>query len=610
MARMCSPRLLSALCGVALLAPSAALGMSCDEIMNMVRINIPEDVIADQVHASGHSFSADDVSCLIQRNAPKKVVEAARANASEPIAAEPTPAAASEQPQAPSAFDTTELLGGALEDFEPEEEAGEGGPADLEAAIESYRNNKALTASEQLWSMYSERKYPSEESRVLYYLSKSLLDLEMYHSAQHHLMQIIRKGVEDPYFKYALPRLVAISELTGNDHELRRVVDKIRPDLFPRQAANHLNYLAGRKLYEQGNLAGALEAFGRVNPSTHHYLRAQFYLGVIHQERNKLQSSVRAFREVIVATPPVVANDQAIRHIEDIKDLATINTARVYFGLRRYETADATYGSVDRRSSYWPLSLYERAWSQFWTGDVNRTFGLLLTTHSPYFAESTFLPELGILRALTYFNLCEYDDVEATLSRFEQRYTPMQEELQAFVDRFKGEKQNWDQAYATYFQDAHADSTLSASFFSRALQNQDLAAYISHLDVMAAERKKIDGQKAIWRSTIGDALRQQLERDTIRYQQFAGGTLLKEANAWAAKLSSLLTQAKIIRFEVVDAQRADYEFRASEDIQVDAGTARRIDFATSRDVIYWPFNGEFWRDELGYYRYTEHGSCE
>jgi hypothetical protein len=35
-----------------------------------------------------------------------------------------------------------------------------------------------------------------------------------------------------------------------------------------------------------------------------------------------------------------------------------------------------------------------------------------------------------------------------------------------------------------------------------------------------------------------------------------------------------------------------------------------LDFATAVDFIYWPFNGEFWQDELGYYQYTEQGSCK
>jgi hypothetical protein len=43
---------------------------------------------------------------------------------------------------------------------------------------------------------------------------------------------------------------------------------------------------------------------------------------------------------------------------------------------------------------------------------------------------------------------------------------------------------------------------------------------------------------------------------------------------------------------------------------VDSINEQPIDFATQTDIIYWPFNGEFWQDELAYYRYTEQGSCK
>ena len=35
-----------------------------------------------------------------------------------------------------------------------------------------------------------------------------------------------------------------------------------------------------------------------------------------------------------------------------------------------------------------------------------------------------------------------------------------------------------------------------------------------------------------------------------------------------------------------------------------------IDFATNPDKVFWPFNDEFWKDELGGYIYTETGSCQ
>ena len=76
-------------------------------------------------------------------------------------------------------------------------------------------------------------------------------------------------------------------------------------------------------------------------------------------------------------------------------------------------------------------------------------------------------------------------------------------------------------------------------------------------------------------------------------------------------LSDLMTQSEIIRFEVVDAQRVDYSVQGRRTPTSSTTSApMTYDFATSVDFIYWPFNGEFWQDELGYYHYTEQGSCQ
>ena len=78
----------------------------------------------------------------------------------------------------------------------------------------------------------------------------------------------------------------------------------------------------------------------------------------------------------------------------------------------------------------------------------------------------------------------------------------------------------------------------------------------------------------------------------------------------ATMIGGLLGQSQIIQFEMTDAIRGDYEYKlTSQDVQ-DTSKEFEIDFATSANRIYWPFNGEFWQDELGYYWYTEQGSCK
>lgn len=43
------------------------------------------------------------------------------------------------------------------------------------------------------------------------------------------------------------------------------------------------------------------------------------------------------------------------------------------------------------------------------------------------------------------------------------------------------------------------------------------------------------------------------------------------------------------------------------------GTAKRSRkgplYATDDEHVYWPFTGEYWRDELGYYLYTIKSEC-
>ena len=65
------------------------------------------------------------------------------------------------------------------------------------------------------------------------------------------------------------------------------------------------------------------------------------------------------------------------------------------------------------------------------------TLGLLLTVDSPYFVEEEYIPEATILRALTFFHLCEYDDAERVLLQFEGEYQPMRDELKAFLGEYE-----------------------------------------------------------------------------------------------------------------------------------------------------------------------------
>ncbi|MBW1877122.1 MAG: hypothetical protein JRJ84_02045 [Deltaproteobacteria bacterium] len=613
--RRLGARALFAATAFAIAQPAWAL--TCEEIISMVGFNIPTHIVVQTMEGSGTRFTPDDIRCLVDQGAPDEIVETAKTMAME---AEPEPEPTTiyrpepepEEPEPDSLgiLERAEALGTTGEVDDVREFDEEAGPQRLEELIRLYRSKKLLTSSKGLYDLLQDGLYPEHEAKIQYYLAKSLYDLGMYHGAQQYFMQVVRKGPGNPYFKYALPKLVAIAQLTGNDTELLRVVHKIPPEAFPRQAKNHLYYLMGRKLYDADELSASARYFQQISPRSDLFMRSKYFEGVIHNERGKLKSAVKAFRDVYQAD--LEAHDERTRReLLDLKELSLVNIARIYYGLERFETSDEFYSLVDRESSYWPQSLFERAWAQFMMNDLNGTLGLILTTNSPYYRDHEYLPEATVLRALTFFQLCQYDEVEDLLLDFEATYRPMRDEMRHFLDQYttsEGQKLA-DQAFETYFEQSHEGSDLRRSFFLRLLRNRDLSALVRHMDLMDEELAMIDAQKPAWRDSLGSQLKEVIEHDRRRYKKRAGLTLLHDMADEYANLGRLLSDSEIIRFEVVDAQRLDYEYKMQNPL-VESDASRKIDYATSGNVIYWPFNGEFWRDELGFYHYAETPTCQ
>lgn len=595
------------LIGGALTSTDAQAALSCQEILNMVSVNVPSHIIVQTMEGSGTQFSADDVRCLAEGGAPTDIVDTARKMAATP---EPEPAAVpstTPEPETKSAFDAADALGSAL----PEgEDGGESATAcsELDKLIKAYKAKRVLTASYGLFEMLEKDACPAETSRIHYYLAKSLFDLKMYHSAQHYFFQVVRRGPKHPYFKYALPKMVQIATLTGNDKELLRIVHKIPPETYPAYAKDHLFYLMGRKQYEAEKLSEAARYFGQVSPKSDLFLKAKYFEGVIHKERSKYRSAVKSFTDVYRAE--VAPMDQRqLDEINSLKDLALINIARIYFELKNFDTAKQYYSQVDHGSIHWPQALFEQAYTNFYLNDLNGSLGYLLTVVSPYYMNNTFVPEATILRALAFFQFCSFQQVGLILNDFEAKHRPMYDEISLFLEKYstpEAQKLS-DEAYDTYF-DSNKDSALTKALFARILENSDLNGLVSHMDIMDQEILAIEKQKTQWRDRVGVELVKQIESDRSRYKKYAGSLLLQEMAAVRDMLGDLLNQSDIILFEVVEGQRKDLEHLMMNP-EVQSADEKKIDFAVSKTIIYWPFNGEFWMDELGYHRYAENSAC-
>lgn len=607
--------------GLALLYAPHAYALSCNEIMNMVDVSVPSNIIVQTIESSGETFTADDIRCLESKGAPGDVVEAARSQAASASGgrARPDESDDEEEDSAPSGsdFDRDEGIGDrqsnrSLEDKGgDEEEDSAKDPDKLEDAIKAFEAKKPLTASLMFYEMLQDNQFPEKESKIEYYLGRALFELQLYHSAQYYFTEVLKKGPSNPYFKYALPKLVTIAKYTGDESDLSRIVAKVPPEEFPRSARNQLYYLLGARLYSGGKLTEARKYFGQVSDRSELFTRSKYFEGVIYAKQEKLKSAVRSFTDV-VKTKGEAQTQQELEDLDRLRDLSILQIGGIYYSIERFDDAKTWFDNVPRDSVYWPQAQFQAAWSNYMVSDLNLTLGQLLTVQSPYFAEHEWQPEATILRALTFFTLCNYRDIARELDEFDGRYKPMHEELKDFLKQYSSEdgRRLADQAYDRYFGPRAADTTLPRSFFVKILRNRELAGIVTHLEVMDREEQLIDAQKTQWKDVVGTQLHKVVAEDRERLKRRAGLLMLQEMAQQTTILGDLLTQSQIIRFEVQDARRADYQYKLTNQDLQDTSKEYEVDFATSPNRIYWPFNGEFWKDELGYYWYTEQGNCK
>lgn len=611
---------MSTLLLLSLAAPAHAL--TCDEVMNMVNVNVPESIVVQTIDESGETFTADFVRCLTNEGAPAPVIDAVKKviaknstpKDEEPAAEEEAPKPASKKEQSKKSFDDEEEVGSTkskkkeLVDKDDGEDEGKD-PEQLEDAIRQLKAKKALSASLAFHDILKDNTFPDKETKVLYHMGLSLYELKMYHSAQYYFIEVLKRGTGSPYFKYALPKLVQIYHLTGDVTDLNRVVAKISPDDYPKSARSQLYYLLGLQLYEQEKLSEAKKMLQQVPEKSDLYLRATYLIGVIDNTTGKLKSAVRAFSEVAKAKPDAPTL-QELEALERLRDLSVLNIARIYYGIGDHAQAKEYYLRVSRDSVYWPQAQFETAWAAFLLSDLNYTLGEILTVESPYYSDVEYVPEATVLRALTYFQMCQYDDVDRTLADFKARYAPVHLELKDTLKTYSSEegKALSDQAYERYFE-GKGETLLPKPLFARLLRDQELSGLVRHLEMLEAEEQLIQSQKSQWKGAVGEELMKIIAdaRETLKKR--AGRAMLKNMVGVAKQLGDLIGQADIIQFEVVDARRGDAIYKMQNIDLKDTSGGQDTDFATSAKFIYWPFNGEFWKDELGWYHYTEQSKC-
>ena len=497
-------------------------------------------------------------------------------------------------------------------DFEPEvvEEVSPVGKF-LDEGIKYYKNKEYFKASLMFYKVLEEEDMSADKFKLKaqYELGKTLYRLEIYQGGLIYFDQIVEAGMDHPYYEATLRWLLLISrKLPGETDMLPRISQygEFFPDRVPDKVRDDMAYLLGRYYFIKGELDLSNKFLRYVTNVSTLYPRAKFLEGIVHVRNYEAEPAVNAFKEVLRAYESSSKDDD----LNQIRELTILTMGRTFYSVGQYELAIKYYDKINQGSNHWLKALFEESWAYFQLDNFNKGLGNLHTLNSPFFDDEYF-PESVILQAVIFFTNCKYKRVRQALEIFEQTYAPLQEELGRHLSQFGGDTEAIFNFLMKIYSEETEFSPRLSQILNAALTDKTLQGTLHYIEELDREIRYIRKIEPGWsNSMLAKQLMQEIELTKSFAIDNAGDQARERLERIMDELRLLSQQALKIEFETANAEADILDQKILDEQFIEKHEKRIGDLAKVDDEhMYWPFVGEYWRDELGYYLYDITSEC-
>ena len=457
------------------------------------------------------------------------------------------------------------------------------------------------------------------------------------HSALGRFDEVLSRGAQGSrFFHNSLEWIFYLGRRTANESVILSRVARFAGEPFPPGAQDKFHTLLARYDYERGlalseagQAAEARKAFeearrlaaqvrgqapadtggGEVEATSpadgNLPAQARFIEGLVHYAEGDPQAAVESFKEVVRLTNPRRAT------IADphIRELAFLQLARIHYEYKQNRYAIFYYQKMPWGGPEWLEGLWESSYAYYRIGDYEKALGNLITLHSPYFQDEYF-PESHLLKAIIYYENCRYPEARSILEDFNASFEPVLADLEKLTGRATPVSGLYDLMDAVRRGRTASDpamrKVLKAAFTDRNIERLD----VSIREVEAEMDERLPRTKEAFRgSALAADLRRQLQAERRRLVAEAATRARQKLEYERDGLKELLQQSLRIKIEVSRREREALEGALASGGKIDVVRPYRYSAAVSDESLYWPYEGEFWRDELGTYSYTLTKGC-
>ncbi|HVR03601.1 MAG TPA: hypothetical protein VMT47_15800 [Polyangia bacterium] len=488
----------------------------------------------------------------------------------------------------------------------------------LERAFKLYDGEDYYSASIELSKVVEGESGDSEpnKQKAEFWMGKALYNMKFYSASLSYFDRIVQKGPSHAYYNATLKWLASLSrKLPDSTGILEKIGKYNRAELDQpalEQVRDELYFLLGKYYYQKGSFKEAVELFSTVPTSSEFYVQAKLFEGATHVREYQAKPAVDSFKEVLRASA-----ESTKPEIKPFEDLANLSLARTFYSTGQYDLAAKYFDRVSPESYDWANSLFESSWANFMLKQkgYSKALGNIHTIQAPFF-ENTIKPESvaeGLsVKATIYFYNCLYDRAEEAIDEFNAVYPQVFGELKKLIMAQTDNAALYDLAVKI----RKGTSGLPEQVERAArgvLGDLSLVKRFQYVEELDRELSQQDKAEPAWKSTnIAQTVFADLTLQRSLAVNEAGDLARRRIIRLTDELAQLIKRVIKIEYEILQGQKGALEQEVIQEQQIIQGPNARHaeEIRVDDEHQMWPFTGEYWRDELGYYRVRIGNKCQ
>ncbi len=472
-------------------------------------------------------------------------------------------------------------------------------------------------SSQLLFSLTRSSRYRREGSQIKYILGLMLMEMGLYQVASFVFYDVIsgeiRTGRTTKYLRQSLSKLSFLSNALDSDVLLKYTISKIKVKDFPSEKKDLFYYRLGELRLKENRFRQAAKIFSRVDPKSLVYPKALYKMGLAYSEAKQGGKALAAFNELYE-----ISKNKGVTDENRVNGL--ISMARVYYANKKWDKAIEYYRQIPRDTWQWHDSLFEQSWAMLRSGRYFRSaLSNFHTLHSAYY-DDRYAPESLLLRGMVYLFICRYDEMGKVLNLFDRIYKPVNSRIRRFsssassrsyLDEIMKGEANY-QSVRNKEKPVHS-TRLPKLVLNEIISRPDVRRNLNYVKALESEIARVQRLSVDWQTSgIGKYAKRVIDKRLKSTKNVIGKQARNHLRRLKSELRDFFEQSDFLKFEMISGKKEAIrkEIAGKGVLKKQITDEESRDFFIGNGFEYWPFQGEYWLDELGNYHYVGVQACE